>query len=121
MERIGAVGRLKDSDSVVLAWAYNLSPQDVKDTTGAGDAFAAGLARGALDSPIDDDAALMAAMRRGSLWGAYACTTLGGAKDCPSGAQLQKFARSVDLVLETQAMPLAEAQPTLRLIDRIFQ
>jgi sugar/nucleoside kinase (ribokinase family) len=50
-ERMGAVAQLKGSEQVILAWPYDLQPEDVVDTTGAGDAFGAGIVASSLTCP----------------------------------------------------------------------
>jgi len=120
MERMGAVACLKGSESVVLAWPYDLKPGEIKDSTGAGDAFAAGIVASALERPLDSDEALCKALENGRLWGAYACTKLGGANECPTHQELDGFKSKHRLFLETECKSMDEARPMLRILDRVF-
>jgi sugar/nucleoside kinase (ribokinase family) len=120
MERMGAVARLKGSDSVIVLWPYDLGSDEVQDTTGAGDAFMAGVVAQAQKTPLADDDALRQILENGRLWGAYACTTLGGANSCPTSKELGDFRNGHCLLLETDCRPLDEARPILRILDHVF-
>ena len=120
MERMGAVARLKGSDSVIVLWPYDLGSDEVQDTTGAGDAFMAGVMAQAQKTPLADDDALRQILENGRLWGAYACTTLGGANSCPTSKELDDFRNGHCLLLETDCRPLDEARPILRILDHVF-
>jgi sugar/nucleoside kinase (ribokinase family) len=120
MERMGAVARLKGSNSVILLWPYDLRSDEIQDTTGVGDAFMAGVVAQALKTPLDSDDALCRVLENGRLWGAYACTTLGGANGCPSLPELNDFRTRHRLLLETECRSLDEAKPMLRILDHIF-
>ena len=120
IERMGAVARLKGSDSVILLWPYDLGFDDIRDTTGVGDAFMAGVVAQARETPLDNDDALCRVLENGRLWGAYACTTLGGANECPTPPELDDFRSRHRLLLETECRSLDEAKPMLRILDRIF-
>jgi sugar/nucleoside kinase (ribokinase family) len=119
-ERMGAVAQLKGSENVILAWPYDLQPEDVVDTTGAGDAFGAGIVASSLTSPLTTDDALLHAVETAVLWSAYACTTLGGAGSCPDCGALEEFAARYPRLLKTECKPVEEALPMLRLLDRVF-
>jgi sugar/nucleoside kinase (ribokinase family) len=120
MERMGAVARLKNSKNIVVAWPYNLRSEQIKDTTGAGDAFAAGVVDHMLDRQLTDDKGLCNAMINGNLWGAFACTTEGGANNCPSRSELENFKRENSLILEAEIKTMDEIKPNLLIFDRIF-
>ena len=117
MERMGAVARLAGSEHVVLTWPYHI---DVRDPTGAGDAFGAGLVSSMLEHPLDDDASLERAMDRGGLFAARACTTRGGADDCPTAATLDRFRTSNECVSDTEVMVPERARQVVELLDRAF-
>ena len=117
LERMGAIGQSKGSDNLVLTWPYEINPMD---TTGAGDAFGAGVVSFAIECPLVDDEALKHAMERGALFSAFACTTLGGAHDCPSMDELKKFESAGFARLETDIMTVSDAEKVLWLLDRAF-
>jgi hypothetical protein len=54
------------------------------------------------------------------LWSAYACTTVGGASDCPDARELEDFRRRYPLTFQTESKSRERAGPTLRLLDRAF-
>jgi sugar/nucleoside kinase (ribokinase family) len=127
LERFGAVGQRKGSDTVAFAWPYDI---DARDTTGAGDAFGAGVVKRTLTEPaesLDSDEGFREALSFGRLCGAYACGTLGGAHQCPTLADLREFAE-----LPTNRVPMEdvrspnslqtreEALRDLWLLDRAF-
>lgn len=120
LERMGAVARLKGSDKTVIAWPYGLAPGEIVDTTGAGDAFGAGVVASMIRRPLDDDAALGEALHWGSLFASYSCTTRGGARDCPTRAELEHFNEAHRVVRAMQTVEGDEAEGLLRLIDQIF-
>ena len=120
MERLGALARLKGSDSLILAWPYDLRADEIKDPTGAGDAFGAGIVASALEKPLNNDDALRMALEDGRLWGAYACTTLGGANMCPNCDTLKEFGSRHQLFLPSETKPMKDARPMLRILDRVF-
>ena len=66
---LGAVAQLKDSSAVVLSWPYELDSADVVDTTGAGDAFIAGVLAYSLNRGLCRAADLKTAVEQGMLWG----------------------------------------------------
>ena len=94
LERFGAIGQLVGHAEPIAAWPLLID--EVADSTGAGDALGAGIAASMLVGPFGDesDAAeerleeFAAALAFGRACGAYACTTIGGASDCPDLEQL---------------------------------
>lgn len=120
LERMGAVGRLRGSDRTAIAWPYGLAPGEIVDTTGAGDAFGAGVVASILRDPLTDDAALESALRLGSLFASYSCTTRGGARACPSREDLEFFGEQHAPVQKMQTLAGEDAEGMLRLIDQIF-
>jgi sugar/nucleoside kinase (ribokinase family) len=117
LERMGAVGRLRGSRHIVLTWPYEI---DVVDTTGAGDAFAAGMVSSMLVDPLTDDDALCRAMDRGGLFAAHACLTPGGADGAPTWPELEAFRASNSRMLDTEVTTIADASKILRLLDQAF-
>ena len=126
LERFGVVGQLAGSSTPVAASPYLL--EQVVDSTGAGDAMGAGIVASMLASPFDaaelsDEARatrFAAALGFGRSCGAYACTTLGGAHDCPDLGRLAAFARRARLGRRDTARAGPVARRDLCLIDRAF-
>jgi sugar/nucleoside kinase (ribokinase family) len=120
MERMGAIAQLKGNDAVIIGGPYDLQPEDVTDATGAGDAFAAGIVASALSCPLTSCEALKRGVETGMLWSAYACTTVGGAADCPDACEIERFRERYPLAFQTESKSRERAGPTLRLLDRVF-
>jgi sugar/nucleoside kinase (ribokinase family) len=90
LSEAGAVAWHQDAaDEVLIAWPYDLEGI-MRDSTGAGDAFAAGLASAMIgfDRGVHQ---FQNALVRARNWAAYACTTLGGAHGSPTQEELHKF------------------------------
>lgn len=93
LDRFGAVATYQGQEGVFFAPAFELD--HFEDSTGAGDAFGAGLvhslclarqARGALSFD-----SFQSALKRARLWAAHACTTRGATSHCPTREELDVF------------------------------
>lgn len=126
LERFGAIGQLKGSEEAVAAWPYLLD--DVRDSTGAGDAMGAGIVASMLARDFDDEREPLtkrvehfaAALAFGRVCGAYACTTVGGANECPGLEELARFERRKRLHRRDGGLTRAVSSHELFLIDRAF-
>jgi len=118
MDRMGAIALRRGSDSFVVAWPYELDT--IVDSTGAGDAFAAGLVAHAAREPVESDDDLVRALDQARLCGGYACTTLGGAASCPGEAALEEFRLSHSAVRPVEKLPLESHESILVALDRAF-
>jgi sugar/nucleoside kinase (ribokinase family) len=122
IDRFGAVGLFRGDSRVVLAWPYELGSA-MRDGTGAGDAFAAGLAAflardaGGHATSIQQ---LRRAMEEARTWAAYACTRLGGASDCPTRQQLGAFTARTAAAYHVEVVSLSRADEYLRVLDGAF-
>lgn len=123
IDRFGAIGLHKDKpDDVVFAWSL-ISVGDIVDTTGAGDAFAAGMVSYLVDAQKDDFDTFQSAMETARDWSAYACTKLGGSADCPGQIELNKFVErySSNSKSVVESVDREEANKYLKLIDTDYQ
>ncbi|MBW2424038.1 MAG: carbohydrate kinase family protein [Deltaproteobacteria bacterium] len=126
LERFGAIGQLAGSHEPVAAWPYLL--EDVRDSTGAGDAMGAGIVTAMLAQPFDDgeepeETRLLkfaAALAFGRVCAAHACTTLGGASECPTLDALARFERRETVHLRDGGLTRSVSSHELFLIDRAF-
>jgi sugar/nucleoside kinase (ribokinase family) len=123
LDRFGAVATFRGSKGVVFAPAFELD--NFLDSTGAGDAFGAGLVHSLCQAggpPTLE--AFVAAIATARLWSAYACTTRGAASECPSAAELAAF--EDELHLKGQApeqidcRDLADWDGILRILDKAY-
>jgi sugar/nucleoside kinase (ribokinase family) len=126
LERFGAIGQLKGSNEPVAAWPYLL--ENIRDSTGAGDAMGAGIVAAMLVQPFDDEndppstrvSNFASALAFGRICGAYACTTIGGANACPTLEDLARFERREKLHLRDAGLTQVVSAHELFLIDRAF-
>jgi sugar/nucleoside kinase (ribokinase family) len=90
LDRFGAVATYRGSEGVFFAPAFEL--EDFVDSTGAGDAFGAGLVHSLCTTgePLTMES-LRTAIRTARLWSAHACTTRGAASVCPTQDELAAF------------------------------
>jgi len=119
LDKFGAVGTYKDGrDGVVLAWPFEF--EGIVDSTGAGDAFGAGLVSKLYQKADFSFTEFFTAIGEARVWAAYACTALGGATNCPNRRQLKEFRKEL---LAAQPDPveverLGHAERILRILDR---
>ncbi len=90
MDKFGALAIHSGSDDIYVAWPP-VDADDVIDSTGAGDAFAAGMVSILSDiGPAFTAHDFVHALGEGSRWAGAACTTVGGAGRSP-GKELSGF------------------------------
>lgn len=121
LDKFGAIATFKDGrDGVILSWPYEL--EDIVDSTGAGDAFGAGLVSMLYKKPTVEFDDFLSAIKRARVWAAYACTTIGGAKDCPNNVALQNF--EADVMIRqfnpVEVQNLNHADLILKILDKAY-
>ena len=122
LERFGAIGQSVGSDRPIAAWPYLID--DVADSTGAGDAMGAGLVASlaldgfALEDGDGPESPLALALAAGRACAAHACTTIGGAAECPDLDRLVAFEKKGRLPGSARGIQTGLAAQELFLIDR---
>lgn len=95
LDKFGAIGILKGhDDTIFMARPVELGEKFV-DSTGAGDAFCAGMVsalNGKKEIGIDDYKEAMAIARS---WAVYACMSYGGANSCPNAETIETFHKEI--------------------------
>ncbi|MFA7419577.1 MAG: carbohydrate kinase family protein [Melioribacteraceae bacterium] len=87
--KLGAIVSTRLSEQIIFIKPF---PElNVKDYTGAGDAFGSGLVHGLCGKTKFSNENLKNSLLLARLFAAYACTTLGGASNCPSNRELKDF------------------------------
>ncbi|MDO8587091.1 MAG: carbohydrate kinase family protein [Armatimonadota bacterium] len=122
LDKFGAVATYKgDDEDLIIAWPFDI--ENIVDTTGAGDAFGAGLVSQLIGKPDFQWGDLCEAVRKAREWAAYACTTPGGCANCPDKQALTMFNKILNTqarIAPVQKVALEAALPILRLFDRAY-
>jgi sugar/nucleoside kinase (ribokinase family) len=121
LDRFGAIGTYRDGrDGVILAWPFELD--NYVDSTGAGDAFGAGLVSHLCRSAEFSFTDFFNAIGKARVWAAYACTSLGAATNCPDASTLNEFEE--DLLRKhrnpVEIQPMDQLDRLLRIIDKAY-
>ena len=123
LDRFGAVATFRGSKGVVFAPAFELD--SFLDSTGAGDAFGAGLVHSLCQAgrpPTLEE--FVAAIATARLWSAYACTTRGAASECPSQVELAAFEDELhqkgQAPEQIDCRDLADWDGILRILDKAY-
>ncbi len=124
LDRFGAVGSHKaGKDGIIFAWPIELLESEMVDPTGAGDAFAAGVISEICMRPNFEFQDFFAAINTGRYWSAYACTTLGGAGNCPNASTISKFREKFEResLNPIEVISQKNAERELKLINKAFE
>ncbi|HIP03156.1 MAG TPA: carbohydrate kinase family protein [Campylobacterales bacterium] len=120
LDKFGAIGVMKNKvDTVFLARAVELG-DDFVDSTGAGDAFCAGMIS-VLDGKSDFiPEEFKEAMEVARSWAVYACKSYGGANHCPSAGTIDAFHQKINQGNEVIEYADDRMIDILSLIDSTF-
>lgn len=91
LDKFGAIGLMREEKNtlfVVRAIEYS---ESFVDSTGAGDAFCAGMVSRLKGEKTFSTLDFKEAMERGRSWATYACKSYGGANDCPNAKDIDAF------------------------------
>ncbi len=122
MGRFGALGVYGDGKEGLIYGQSLLPPDRVRDTTGAGDAFAAGLVSALAGKNSFTGDEFRRAIGVAGIWASFACTTFGGSGHCPSTQELAAFRKELGDD-ETQSVRIVEmraAGPMLDMMDLLY-
>ena len=116
--RFGAIGTFEDGEEGIV-FAPPIKLNRFVDSTGAGDAFMAGLTSKIYKANALTFQGYYDAIAEARTWAAYACTTLGAASNCPSRNKLEEL-KAQYLSGENnriEIVPAKEAQKILNTFD----
>jgi sugar/nucleoside kinase (ribokinase family) len=121
LDKFGAIGTYKDREDVILAWPFEL--EDMVDSTGAGDAFGAGLVSQLYQKPDFSFGNFYDAIEEARIWAAYACRTLGGATNCPDIRALEDFHKGISKGQSdpVEKLNMKQADQILRILDKAYE
>ena len=95
LDKFGAVGIMKEApDTLFLARPVDLGEKFI-DSTGAGDAFCAGMISALNGKKQFSTDEFKEAMQIARSWAVYACMSYGGANHCPSAEAIETFHKKI--------------------------
>jgi sugar/nucleoside kinase (ribokinase family) len=121
LDKFGAIGFTKrEKETIFMARPVSLGEEFV-DSTGAGDAFCAGMVY-----KLDKDASFTSdkfkdAMEVARSWAVYACKSYGGANSCPSLETIESFHKKINSENEVLVYKDKQMVDILSLIDSTFE
>ncbi len=123
MAKFGAVGIYRNGkDGIVFAMPTEVDDSEIRDPTGAGDAYSAGVVSELYANPNFSFQDFHRAIDTGRFWSTYACLDYGGSGNCPDKKTLSDFhnqlvTRSYNPI---QVEHRNQAETYLRLIDKAY-
>jgi len=91
LDKFGALGIMKDEKNTLFMARPITNLRGFVDSTGAGDAFCAGMTSKLKANKIFSPIEFKEAMERGRSWATYACKSFGGANHCPNKKEIDTF------------------------------
>ncbi len=91
LDKFGALGIMKDEKNTLFMARPINNLEGFVDSTGAGDAFCAGMTSKLKGNKTFSHVDFKEAMERGRSWATYACKSFGGANHCPSKEDIDTF------------------------------
>jgi sugar/nucleoside kinase (ribokinase family) len=117
-DKLGAIGTFGDGKKG-LVFAPPVEIKNLVDSTGAGDAFMAGLVSKFFQKNDLTFEGFHDAISEARIWAAYACTSLGGATNCPDRKTLMEF-QEKNLLKESnqiEILSIKDAERKLKVFD----
>jgi len=91
LDKFGAIGLMKDEKNILFMARPIKNLEGFVDSTGAGDAFCAGMVSRLKGDKSFSKNAFKEAMERGRSWATYACKSYGGANNAPNKDEINTF------------------------------
>ena len=104
---------------MIFAWPFDI---DIVDSTGAGDAFGAGLVATIVKHDELSFGTFLEAVKNARNWAAYACGSRGGASELPDLIRLNQHSEKI-APLQMEAVQIknySEAVLFLKLVDKAY-
>ena len=121
LDKFGALGLMKDvKNTLFMARPFN-DIEGFVDSTGAGDAFCAGMISKLKGKKHFAPEAFKEAMERGRSWATYACMSYGGANNCPSPTQVVAFHQEKTVGNEVVLYHDKAMQDVIALVDSMLE
>lgn len=95
LDKFGAIGIHKDrKESIILAWPL-IEVRDIVDSTGAGDAFGAGLVSHLCGKHNFNFFEFQQAIETARTWSGLACKDVGGSGNCPDRRTIEEYKEEI--------------------------
>ena len=121
LDKFGALGIMKDKKrNIFMARPINDDGEFV-DSTGAGDAFCAGMVSRLKGLREFDEITFKEAMERARSWATYACKSFGGANGCPSKYEIDTYHKTHTKENEVVSYHDSAMHDVIALIDSMLQ
>ncbi len=91
LDKFGAIGIMKDVKNTLFMVRPINDKENFVDSTGAGDAFCAGMVSYLKGNKHFNQDAFKKGMERGRSWASYACNSFGGANNCPTKSEIEHY------------------------------
>ncbi len=121
LDQFGALGIMKDKPHTLFMARPIQDIEDFVDSTGAGDAFCAGMISKLKGKKYFTAEDFKEAMERGRSWATYACKSYGGANHCPSPQQVVTFHKEKTTNNEVVLYHDAAMQDIIALVDSMLE
>jgi sugar/nucleoside kinase (ribokinase family) len=121
LDQFGALGIMKDKPQTLFMARPISDMDDFVDSTGAGDAFCAGMISKLKGKKLFSVEDFKEAMERGRSWATYACKSYGGANNCPSPKQVVAFHKEKSINNEVVLYHDKAMKDIIALVDSMLE